>query len=194
MGSYAFVISTWTVDDLFSIRLYPWGQIPLKFESKYKKLQSRKGISKFRLQNIGHFVVHLLWYLTMDWIIVLFNCTQVKMLTRLTPSTRDSYLGTHHNAHIQIHHYSDVIMSAMASQTTGVSIVCSAVCSGTDQRNHQRSVALAFVRGIHRWPVVPLTKGQWRGKCFHLMTSSCTSRCSINWNFRSTRKTKVQLI
>ena len=31
----------------------------------------------------------------------------------------------------------------------------------------------AFVRGIHRWPVNSPTKGQWRGKCFHLMTSSC---------------------
>ena len=28
----------------------------------------------------------------------------------------------------------------------------------------------AFVRGIHRWPVNSPTKGQWRGKCFHLMT------------------------
>ena len=34
-------------------------------------------------------------------------------------------------------HYNDVIMSAMASQTTGrVSIVCSTVCSGEDQRKH----------------------------------------------------------
>ena len=29
-------------------------------------------------------------------------------------------------------HYSDVMMSAMASEITGVSIVCSTVCSGTD--------------------------------------------------------------
>ena len=36
----------------------------------------------------------------------------------------------------------------MASQITGVSIVCSAVCSGEDQRNHQSSALLAFVRGI----------------------------------------------
>ena len=27
------------------------------------------------------------------------------------------------------------------------------VCSGVDQRKHQRSTSLAFVRGIHRWPV-----------------------------------------
>ena len=36
----------------------------------------------------------------------------------------------------------------------------------------QRSASQAFVRGIHRWPVTGDTKGQWRGKCFHKMTSS----------------------
>ena len=41
--------------------------------------------------------------------------------------------------------FSDVIMSAMASQITGVSIVYSTVCSGADQRNHHRSASLAFV-------------------------------------------------
>ena len=50
-------------------------------------------------------------------------------------------------------HYSDVIMSAMASKITGVSTVCSTICSGADQRKHQSSASLAFVRGIHRWPV-----------------------------------------
>ena len=47
-------------------------------------------------------------------------------------------------------HYSDVMMSPMASQIAGVSIVYSTVCSGADQRIHQSSVSLAFVRGIHR--------------------------------------------
>ena len=45
---------------------------------------------------------------------------------------------------------SDIIMSTMASQITSVSIVCSAVCSGKDQRKHQSPTSLAFVRGIHR--------------------------------------------
>ena len=54
------------------------------------------------------------------------------------------YLGTH---------YSDVIMGTMAFQTTGVSIVYSTLCSGAVQRNHQSSASLAFVRGIHPWPV-----------------------------------------
>ena len=52
------------------------------------------------------------------------------------------------------HALNDVIMSAMGSQITSVSIVCSIVYSVTDQRKHQSSAALAFVRGILRWPVV----------------------------------------
>ena len=50
-------------------------------------------------------------------------------------------------------HCKDVIMNAMASQITGVSIVYSSVGPGADQRKHQSSASLAFVRGIHRWPV-----------------------------------------
>ena len=44
-------------------------------------------------------------------------------------------------------------MRATASQITGVSIVYPTVGSGTDERKHQSSVSLAFVRGIDRWPV-----------------------------------------
>ena len=50
-------------------------------------------------------------------------------------------------------YYRDVIMGAMASQITSLTIVCSTVCSGADQRKHQSSASLAFVRGIHRGPV-----------------------------------------
>ena len=41
----------------------------------------------------------------------------------------------------------------MASQITSLTIVYSIVYSGTDQRKHQSSASLAFVRGIHRGPV-----------------------------------------
>ena len=56
-------------------------------------------------------------------------------------------------------HYNDVIMGATASQITSLTIVCSAVYSGTDQRKHQSSASLAFVRGIHRGPVNSPHKG-----------------------------------
>ena len=50
-------------------------------------------------------------------------------------------------------------MSVMVSQITGVSRVYWTVCSGADERKHQSSVSLAFVRGIHWWPVNSLYKG-----------------------------------
>ena len=50
-------------------------------------------------------------------------------------------------------HYGDVIMGAMASQITSLTIVYSTVYSGADQRKHQSSAFPAFVRGIRRWPM-----------------------------------------
>ena len=50
-------------------------------------------------------------------------------------------------------HYSDVIISAMASQITNLTIVYSTVYSGAGQRKHQSFASLAFVWGIHQWPV-----------------------------------------
>ena len=54
---------------------------------------------------------------------------------------------------IGIKHYNDVIMGTIASQITSLTIVNSTVYSGADQRKHQSSASLAFVRGIHRGPV-----------------------------------------
>ena len=50
-------------------------------------------------------------------------------------------------------HYSDIIMGTMAFRITSLTIVYSTVYSGTDQRKHQSSASLAFVRGIHWGPV-----------------------------------------
>ena len=47
-------------------------------------------------------------------------------------------------------HYSDVIVSTMASHITSLTMVYSTVYLGVDQRKHQSSASLAFVRGIHR--------------------------------------------
>ena len=57
-------------------------------------------------------------------------------------------------------------MGAMASIITDVSIVCSSGCSWADQRKHHSPASLAFVRGIHRWPVNSLHKGPVTGKMF----------------------------
>ena len=50
-------------------------------------------------------------------------------------------------------HYNNVIMGAIASQTTSLTIVYSTVYSDADQRKHQNSASLAFVWWIHRGPV-----------------------------------------
>ena len=63
-------------------------------------------------------------------------------------------------------------MTTMASLITSLTVLYSTVFSGADQRKHQSSASLAFVWGIHRDRWIPHTKGQLRGKCIHLMTSS----------------------
>ena len=65
-------------------------------------------------------------------------------------------------------HYSDGIMGTMASQITSLTTVHSTISSGPDQRKHQSSVSLAFVRGIHRiadamWWWVCVCVGGWCG-------------------------------
>ena len=72
-------------------------------------------------------------------------------------------------------HYNDVTMSVITSQIISLTIVYSTVYSSADQRNHQSSASLAFVWGIHQDRWIPRAKGHLRGKCFHLMTSSCWS-------------------
>ena len=44
-------------------------------------------------------------------------------------------------------------MGTTVSQITSLTIVYSTVYSGADQRKHQSYASMAFVRGIHRWPV-----------------------------------------
>ena len=68
------------------------------------------------------------------------------------------------------HHYSDIIIRAMAFQITGISMVCSAVCSYL--RKYHRSTSLDFVREIHRWTVdPPKKKASKELKCFYSITS-----------------------
>ena len=85
-------------------------------------------------------------------------------------------------------HYGDVIMSAMASRMTGISIVCSTVCLCADQRKSSKT--LAFVRGIHRQPVDSPHKGPVKRKLFPfydvIMSSSSSSNNVRLPNFVST--------
>ena len=65
-------------------------------------------------------------------------------------------------------HYNDVILSAMAPQITSLTIVYSTVYSRRRWKKHQSSSSLAFVRGIHRWPVNSPHKGPVTRKMFPL--------------------------
>ena len=76
-------------------------------------------------------------------------------------------------------HYNDVIMSMMASQITCVFIVCSTVGSGADQREHQNSASLAFVRGIHRWLVNSLHERPVMRKMFPFDDIIMVSECVV---------------
>ena len=51
-------------------------------------------------------------------------------------------------------------MGTMGSQINNLTIVYSTVYSSADQNKHQSSASLAFVQGIHRWPVNSPLKGQ----------------------------------
>ena len=79
-------------------------------------------------------------------------------LTSGIPSQRSGMRKTFPCHDVVIHvdgeiHYSDVIMSTIASLITSLTIVYSTVYSDADQRKYQSSALQAFVWGIHRGPV-----------------------------------------
>ena len=83
-------------------------------------------------------------------------------------------------------HYSDVIMGVMAFQLTSLRIVYSTVYLGADQRKHQISASLAFVRGIHQWPMNSPHKGPVTRKMFPfddvIMNTNCDkTTCYIKY-------------
>ena len=90
---------------------------------------------------------------------IAFQITWFDVYNQIISIASDTQLCTNTGCN----HYCDVLMSTMVSQITSLTIVYSAVYSGTDQRKHKNSASLALVRGIHRWPVnsphkVPVTR------------------------------------
>ena len=69
---------------------------------------------------------------------------------------------------VAVGHCSVVIIGAMASQFTSLMIVYSTVYSGADQRKHQSSALLAFLRWFHRWPMNSPHKGPVAQKMFSI--------------------------
>ena len=64
-------------------------------------------------------------------------------------------------------HYNNVIIGAIASQVTSLTIAYATVYSSADHRKHQSSASMASVRRIHRWLVNsphkwPVTRKMYR--------------------------------
>ena len=96
----------------------------------------------------------ILWCTVLSWLLL----HQLLLITEFVPAFITE--------HIKATHYLPFMrgMSAVASQITGVLIVCWTVCSGADQRQHQSSTSLAFVRQIYR--LNSLQKGPVTRKMF----------------------------
>ena len=106
------------------------------------------------------------------------KCLHVCILGTFITTTTD-FCGTLSDSQrppLNLKHYvSAARLISIDSQITSLTIVYWNVYSGADQTKHQNSASLAFVRGIHRWPVNSPHKGPVTRECFHLMTSSCVS-------------------
>ena len=91
--------------------------------------------------------------------------------------------------HSSVCHDSDVIMGAIASQITSLTIVYSTVYAIADQRKHQSSASPAFVRGIHRWPVNSPHKWPVTRKIYPFddVIMRC-NKASISWLHRTRLK------
>ena len=77
----------------------------------------------------------------------------------------------------------------MASKFTGVSNVYSTIYRGVDQRKQQSSASLAFVWGIHQWPLNSSHKGPVTRKMFLLddviiswTVWNCSNHHIIHWS------------
>ena len=93
-------------------------------------------------------------------------------------------------------HYIDIIMTMMAAQITSLTIVFSIVFSGADQRKHQNSASLAFVRGIHRGPVNsphkwPITRKMFPFDDVIMNGDFRISQTYVSWVFKRPTTTKL---
>ena len=84
-----------------------------------------------------------------------FFCSVIFLVFQNSQNTCYLLTTMFHRCHIA-EHYNGIMM---ASQITSLTIVYSSVYSGPDQRKHQSPASLAFVRGIHWWPVNSRHKG-----------------------------------
>ena len=150
-------MDTW-LPPLYSFR---WNYlfIPKLQRCNYLSMLGLKGI---HVSKRGHMSM---FYQNSAHVFLLTQCTLAKVT-----ENRKQYLMEWYSTNlwvllwnpilIAVVHYADVIMSTITSQITSLTVVYSTVHSGKDKRKYQSSTSLAFVGGIHRWPVNSVHKGQ----------------------------------
>ena len=84
-------------------------------------------------------------------------------------------------------------MGVMASRITSLVIVYSTVYSGTNQRTHQSSASLAFVRGIHRGSVNSSHKWPVKRKFFPFH-DVIINISGIRLNFKESQYLRLELV
>ena len=119
--------------------------------------------------------------LNSDWLLMVYQRPTTRLILTCVMDTYKGYYDLW-----QFVDYSDVIMSAMASQITSVSIVYSTVCSGLDQRKCQSSASLAIVGRNHRWPVNSPHKGPVTRKMFPFVDVIKYSKFDFRRNMHQT--------
>ena len=87
------------------------------------------------------------------WVPIDLRYHDANDITEMSSYGRFCHLGRQQASRTSQRYDNDVIMGVMASQITSLTIVYSIVYLSADQRKHQSSQLLAFVRGIHRSPV-----------------------------------------
>ena len=104
-----------------------------------------------------------------DIYVNIYICIRLETLTlipgfNINNNERWLYIWDTHFPRNVTFYYNDVMLGTMASQITSLAIFYSITYAG--QRKHQNSASLAFVCGIHRWPVNSLQKSPVTRKMF----------------------------
>ena len=148
-------INTWNTSVLYIYGTWPWSSLCLQMSQ--------------HLTVLGHQHTHC-WLQTWIWFLQNFCDNQSFRLTFCMSiiwcHSKSLTCSSENFMQSNIKYYGDVIMSSMTSQITSLMIDCSKVYSAADQKKHQSSASLAFVWGVHQWPVNSLHKWPVTWKMF----------------------------
>ena len=106
------------------------------------------------------------------------NLTVCRMDNSANWSTEQLKRWNTHKQQEDIHHYGDVVMDTLRLKSPPSTLFTQPFIRVQIKEN---------IKAPRRWPLcgeftgdrwIPRTMGQWCGKCFHFMTSSCIPPCS----------------